>query len=202
MKRGLLFFLLFFLAWPAVAQENVGAQVVEPLGHWQPPQVITMELPDDVRDWFFNADGSCVQCSGGMVGVRNNLPAWTFLLFDTEYGRAQRGGSGPDRVARYAKSRGMRMFNVTGQQSYDYMEWAAKTGRFAAIGFFSSHFQTHYGRDWKGDWYFVCNNWNGEKVTRYSFSEFKRQHEASGKWCFVPDEPACPPPPVIREWWK
>lgn len=167
-----------------------------------PPGKITMDLPDDVRVWFFNEDGSCVQCSAGMVGVRNNLPAWTFLLWNSPYGPAERGGSGPDRVARYARQRGMKLFNVTGQATYDYMDWAAKTGRFAAIGAFSGHFQTHYGRDFEHGRYFVCNNWPGQVVTSYSLAEFKRVHEASGLWCFVPDEPACPPPPRIVEWWK
>lgn len=200
------------LSGAAVGQTNpdvqilaapVGSQVVPALGLWKPPGLITMELPDDVRDWFYNTDGSCVQCSAGMVGVRGNLPAWTFLLFDTEYGRAERGGSGPDRVARYAKKRGMRLYNVTGDQTYEYMDWSIKTGRFAAIGFFGSHFQTNYGRDFGPEqWYYVCNNWGGEKVTRYNLAEFKRQHENSGKWCFIPDEPPAPPPPKIVEWWK
>lgn len=200
--------LLFFLCSLANASGFLGARASEkapPVGLLNPPQVRTMELPDEVRLWFFNTDGSCVQCSGGMVGVRNNLPAWTFLLFNTdEYGPAQRGGSGPDRVARYARARGMRLFNVTGRSTYEYMEWAAKTGRFAAIGAFSGHFQTHYGRDFTpaAEKYFVCNNWPGQIVTSYSQREFERVHEASGLWCFVPDEPACPPVHQVVEWWK
>jgi hypothetical protein len=38
---------------------------------------------------------NCVQCSNGMVGMHINRPEWTFLLWDTEYGSAVRGGSWP-----------------------------------------------------------------------------------------------------------
>src|SRR4051812_34898245 len=73
-----------------------------------------IELPTEYRQWFRNPDGSCVQCSIGMVGMHINRPAWTFLLWDTEYGPAVHGGSWPGRVADYARRRGMRIFNVTG----------------------------------------------------------------------------------------
>ena len=188
---------------PELATDLIGGQSLPAVGNLNPPGVIAMDIPDRERLWFFNTDGSCVQCSAGMVGLRGNLPAWTFLLWDTEYGRAQRGGSGPDRVARYARARGMKLFNVTGRETYAYMEWAAKTGRFAAIGFFGRHFQTHYGRDYTGEAYLVCNNWSGCKLTSYTLAEFKRHHEASGLWCFVPDEPPAPPGPFkVVEWWK
>jgi hypothetical protein len=38
-----------------------------------------MELPVEVRKWFRNPDGSCVQCSIGMCGTWNNVPAATTL---------------------------------------------------------------------------------------------------------------------------
>jgi hypothetical protein len=47
-----------------------------------------MELPPDYRAWFKNPDGSCVQCSNGMVGMHINRPEWTFLLWDSPYGAA------------------------------------------------------------------------------------------------------------------
>src|SRR5687768_17196650 len=67
-----------------------------------------MELPAEQREWFKNPDGSCVQCSNGMVGMHINRPEWTFLLWDTPYGTAVRGGSWPGRVADYARRRGMK----------------------------------------------------------------------------------------------
>ena len=101
-----------------------------------------MELPKDVRGWFRNPDGSCVQCSIGMCGTWNNVPEAATLLWNTEYGNAIRGGSWPSRVADYCSERGIRAFNVTGDTTFEWMEWAARTGRFAAIGAGTRHFQT------------------------------------------------------------
>ena len=67
----------------------------------------SMELPVEVRQWFRNPDGSCVQCSIGMCGTWNNVPAATTLLWNTEYGKAVRGGSWPSRVADYCGTRGI-----------------------------------------------------------------------------------------------
>ena len=62
---------------------------------------LAVELPAEIRKWFLNPPdygGSCVQCSVGMCGVDQNVPAAAMLLWDTEYGRAERGGSGPSRA--------------------------------------------------------------------------------------------------------
>lgn len=161
-----------------------------------------MELPADVRKWFDNPDGSCVQCSNGMVGAHNALPEWTYLLWDTEYGRAVRGGSWPSRVADYMRRRGMNGFNVTGKNFADTRPWlihAARTRRFAAIGAGRAHFQTLYGyvegdsKPWK-----VCNNNSTWKVDEYTEDGFRRLHESSGAWVIVPDEPAPPPAPAFQ----
>jgi hypothetical protein len=166
----------------------------------------SMDLPPEYRAWFRNPDGSCVQCSIGMVGMWNNLPSWTYVLWDTEYGPAQRGGSWPGRVAAYARSRGMRLYNITGSSYEDtrpWMIWAAQTGRFAAIGAGRAHFQTLYGYDpssprpWK-----VCNNNSTWKIDEYTEEEFRRLHLASGPWVVIPDEPPAPPPPQIVAWWR
>lgn len=167
---------------------------------------VSMELPAAYRRWFANPDGSCVQCSLAMVGMWINRPAWTFLLWDTPYGPAERGGSGPSRVARYASARGMRLFNVTGHGYEDtrpWMLWAARTGRFAAIGAGRAHFQTLYGYDpqderpWK-----VCNNNTPGRIDAYREEEFRQLHLASGPWVVVPDEPPAPLPPRIVPWWE
>ena len=76
-----------------------------------------MELSPATRAWFTNPDGSCVQCSIGMVGVHCNDRNAASLLWDSEFGRAVRGAdptpralkrtcdnvawsAGPSRVAR------------------------------------------------------------------------------------------------------
>ena len=168
----------------------------------QPPASVVMELPASITGWYRNPDGSCVQCSIGMVGCHNNLPVWSTVLWDTDYGRAQRGGSGPSRVANYARARGMRIYNVTGQPTFAWMEWAAKTNRFAAIGAGRSHFQTLYGRSWAGDRWYVCNNNSTGRVDEYTPVGFRSLHLASGPWIVVPDEPASAPPPRIVAWWQ
>src|SRR5262249_40745115 len=93
-----------------VALRSAAAIAASPAGE----HTVAMELPPEYRAWFKNPDGSCVQCSNGMVGMHINRPEWTFLLWDTPYGPAVHGGSWPGRVAEYARQRGMRLFNVTG----------------------------------------------------------------------------------------
>jgi hypothetical protein len=169
-------------------------------------RAVTMELPAEYRDWFKNPDGSCVQCSNGMVGMHINRPAWTYLLWESPYGPAVRGGSWPGRVANYARQRGMKLFNVTGSSFEDtrpWMVWAARTSRFCAIGAGAAHFQTLYGYDpaaakpWK-----VCNNNSTGRIDEYTEEQFRRLHLASGPWVIVPDEPAAAPPPRVVEWWR
>jgi len=169
-------------------------------------QAAFMELPAEYRAWFKNPDGSCVQCSNGMVGMHINRPEWTFLLWDTPYGPAVHGGSWPGRVAEYARQRGMKLFNVTGASYAEtrlWMLWAAQTNRFCAIGAGTSHFQTLYGyvpgdsKPWK-----VCNNNSPQRIDEYTEDEFRRLHMASGPWVVVPDEPAPAPPPQLIEWWR
>lgn len=187
------------LVFPAIGQV-VGA----PTGQIsnRPPDVTVMELPAEVTAWYRNPDGSCVQCSIGMVGCHNNLPAWSTVLWDTDYGRAQRGGSWPGRVAAYARDRGMRIYNVTGSPTFAWMEWAAKTNRFAAIGAGRSHFQTLYGRSVAEDKWYVCNNNSTSRVDEYTPSGFRSLHLSSGPWVVIPDEPASAVPPVLVEWWR
>ena len=90
---------------------------------------LAVDLPEEIRRWFRNPDGSCVQCSIGMCGVDQNVPAAATLLWDTEFGPRERGGSYPSRVAAYSQRRGIRIYNVTGQNTWDGMKWAAATGR-------------------------------------------------------------------------
>jgi hypothetical protein len=161
----------------------------------------SMELPVEVRQWFRNPDGSCVQCSIGMCGAWNNVPEATTLLWDTEYGKAVRGGSWPSRVADYCRERGIRAFNVTGDSTFEWMEWAAKTGRFAAIGAGTRHFQTEYGRDRPAGRWYVCNNNSPQRIDEYTNEGYRRLHLASGQWVVILDGPAPPPPARYVRWW-
>ena len=158
-----------------------------------------MSLPVETRMMFKNHDGSCVQCSIGMCGAWNNTPSATYLLWDTEYGQKVRGGSGPSRVAKYCRERNIPIYNVTGKTTFAWMEWAARTGRFAAIGAGRNHFQTEYGRD--KDFWYVCNNNSPSKIDKYTNNEFKKLHLASGPWIVILDVPAPAPPPEYIKWW-
>lgn len=160
---------------------------------------LAVDLPDDVRGWYRNPDGSCVQCSIGMCGADQNVPAASTLLWDTEYGPRVRGGSGPSRVAEYCRSRGIRAYNVTGSNTWDWMEWAVQTGRGAAIGAGSYHFQTLMGRD--GEYWYVCNNNSPHKIDRYNDIAFRRLHLACGQWVVILNYPPHPAPPEYRRWW-
>ena len=160
----------------------------------------------EVRDWFTNYDGSCVHCSIGMCGVWQNVPAATTLLWKTEYGSAVRGGSGPSRVEAYADKRNIPIYNVTGDGTYEWMKWAAKTGRMSAIGCFRVHFQTLFWynpdptdpKPWK-----VVNNWQGktDEVAEYTESQFRQHHAASGYWIVVLKTPSPPHYPQYVKWW-
>lgn len=162
------------------------------------------DFPPEVRQWFRNPDGSCVQCSIGMCGVWQNVPEASTLLWDTEYGPRVRGGSNPSRVEAYADRRHIPMWNVTGSNTWDWMKWACKSGRMVAIGCFSSHFQTLVWfnpdpsdqKPWK-----VCNNNSPTRVDEYTESEFRRHHLASGQWVVVLKSPPPPALPQYVAWW-
>ncbi len=162
----------------------------------------TMELPVEIRNWYRNPDGSCVQCSIGMCGQWQNVPAAYTLLWDTDYGPRVRGGSGPSRVESYAERRHIPVYNVTGSATWDWMRWAARTRRFAAIGAGSVHFQTLYGWEPGSNRWFVCNNNSPTRVDEYSWEAFRRLHLASGQWVVILDHPPPPPLPKYVDWWK
>ena len=169
----------------------------------QPPDSAThtMQIPPPVRTWYRNPDGSCVQCSIGMCGVWQNVPQAYTLLWDTAYGSAVRGGSGPSRVESYAERRGMRVYNVTGSNTWAWIQWAARTGRFAAIGAAANHFQTLYAWDPQRNVWYVCDNNSPEQVDEYTWEEFRRLHLSSGQWVVVLDYPPSPAVPRYVQWW-
>jgi hypothetical protein len=166
-----------------------------------------MDLPLQTQKYYLNISGDCVQDSLGMVGAYHCDFNVACLVSDSPYGRAEMGGSTPSRVASYAKKRGISLYNVTGRTADDtlpWIEWSVKTGRFAAIGYWSRHFQTLYGRDYQKNTFFVQNNWQGTFNNAYEHSpeRFRRDHEASGPWVIVLKSPPPAPNPVIVHWWK
>lgn len=166
-----------------------------------------MQLPTPQRVMYRNPDGSCVQCSNSMTGTCQNEPAFAYLLWDSPYGKAVRGGSYPSRVEDYAERRHVPIYNVTGTSTWEWMRWACKTGRFAAIGAGRAHFQTLYGWDDKGteslddDVWYVCNNNSPSQVDAYSWRQFQSLHLASGQWIVVIDRPPPAATPRYVKWW-
>jgi hypothetical protein len=163
-----------------------------------------LDIPSDHRKWFLNFTnpGSCVQCSIGMCGVDQNVPEASTLLWDTDYGKKEWHGSYPGRVENYAAKRGMRIYNVTGTTTWEWMKWSCETGRGCAIGAGGFHFQTLVGYNRATNEWRVCNNNSPEKITTYSDDAFRRLHLASGQWVVILDYPPHPAIPKYRTWWK
>jgi len=164
-------------------------------------QQLAMDLPTEIRGWYSNPDGSCVQCSIGMCGTDQNVPAAATLLWDTDHGRAERGGSGPSRVAEYCRQRGIKAFNITGEATFAWMKWAIEEGKGAAIGAGTNHFQTLVGYDPKKNVWLVCNNNSTRRIDEYTDSQFRRLHLSSGRWVVILDYPPHPPLPQYVKWW-
>ena len=159
------------------------------------------EVPKEIRQWYRNPDGSCCFCSLGMAGIDQNIPAASTLLWDTKYGPKVRGGGWPSRMAKVCRSRGIKVYNVTGKSTWEWMRWAVETGRGAAIGAGSAHFQTLVGYDDEAGEWLVCNNNSPQKIDRYSERAFRRLHLASGQWVVILDAPPHPATPEFRRWW-
>jgi hypothetical protein len=165
----------------------------------------SMMLSSEAVCWYYNTDGSCVQCSFGMCGVHCKDLNAASILFNTPYGKAERGGGWPSRTASYCDKRGIKAYNVTGwPTTRDWAIWCTQTGRFAAIGYFGSHFQTLYAYDpGKPKPWGIMNNWSrsNAKIDWYTEEQFKQQHLASGPWIVVLERP-CSDTPEIVQWWK
>jgi len=176
-----------------------------------PDPRLAVDLPVEIRANYRNPDGSCVQCSIGMCGNDQNVIAAERLLNDFDRNgdgkissdeRKVRGGSGPSRVAGYARQRNLKIYNVTGSATFDWMKWACKTGRGAAIGAGGNHFQTLFGYDSDEGVWWVCNNNSTDRIDEYDEAAFRRLHFASGPWIVILDYPPHPARPEYREWWK
>lgn len=164
-----------------------------------------MDVSVAAQEYFLNRDGSCVQCSNSLWSSFRGDFSGATLLFDTEYGPGEHGGSGPARVAKYCRERNIPIYNITGRNFEEIapaLKWAARTGRFGGVGCFSRHFQTFWGIDADGNW-LVQNNWPGTfgKPYVYNDSEMKKAVEASGAWCVIPKGPPPAPNPIYRDWY-
>jgi len=180
-----------------------------------PDPDLAVDLPKVLRAKYSNPDGSCVQCSIGMSGNDQNNLASERLLEDYDVDgdgkidrneKMVRGGSGPSRVAGYCRDRNIRIYNITGDETFDWMLWALRNGRGCAIGAGGNHFQTLFGKSgdlnkFEGTW-FVCNNNSTSRIDEYTWEQFKRLHYASGPWIVILDYPPHPKRPVYQEWWK
>lgn len=180
-----IYFIFILLCSPAFAQE---------------PE-LAVDLPKEIRVWYSNPDGSCVQCSIGMIGNDQNVRAAQTLLWDSQYGRAERGGSGPQRVAEYCKRRRIRAFNVTGESTFAWLKWAIEEGKGAAFGAGTNHFQTLVGYDPIKNVWLVCNNNSPRRIDEYDDAVFRRLHLSSGRWVVILDYPPHPPLPRYIKWW-
>jgi hypothetical protein len=160
------------------------------------------DFPKEVRGWYRNPDGSCVQCSIGMCGVWQNMPAASTLLWTSDYGPAVRGGSYPSRVEKYCDARQIPAYNVTGDATFAWMKWAVETGRMVAIGAGDRHFQTLVWYDPQKSKWLVCNNNSTQQIDEYTEQQFRNLHLASGKWVVVLKTPPPPACPRYEEWWK
>lgn len=166
-----------------------------------PTSVHSMELNTKERNWYFNPDGSCVQLSIGMCGVHCNDMNAATLPFNSVYGPQIRGGSWPGRVANYCNQRKIKAWNITGQPTIKWIEWAAETNRGAAIGLGTAHFQTLYGWDKENDIFLVCNNQTPGRIDKFTRKEFISEHEKSGRWCVILQKPSSRNPQLVQ-WYK
>ena len=148
---------------------------------------LAIDLPEDQRVRFHNPDGSCVQCSIGMHGCWLSIPAAEMLLWDTEYGPRERGGSGPERVARYCRERNLPVHNITGPGTVDWIVWSLVTGRGAAVLYGGNHFVTAVGWRPQTQEIAICDNNSPTRIQWMPLSTFKSRHLSwSGQgWCVI-----------------
>lgn len=137
-------------------------------------------------------EGSCVQASISMCGAHHGLPPAELLLVDSPYGPAELDGSWPERVERYAASRGMPIWNVEGAQTIEWIEWALDRGCYAAITYGDRHMICAVGR--RGNDFYICDNNYPSEIRRVSREVFLREHRHhGGGWCVIL-KTAGPPP--------
>ena len=174
--------LLLAITLPALAQS--------------PP--LAADIPREQREWYRNVtdsrgEGSCAQAAIGMIGLDQNVPAAYSLLWETKHGSAELGGAGPKRVSEYCKSRGIRAYVITGSATFEWMKWACRNGRGAAIAAGVAHFQVLLGHDPDLGLWYVCDVNTPWNVKVYSAAQFRHLHTVSPPWCVILDYPPAMP---------
>jgi len=169
---------------------------------------LAVDLPEDVRARFKNPDGSCVQCSIGILGADQNVRPAELLLWDSVYGRAVRGGAGASRVREYCAERGIEAWIIEGD-TWPWIEWALKTGRGCAVTYGTGHVLTAVGIS--GDWIALCDNNSPRRIDWVRRDLFLREHEPYCRQCRRRHEGFClilkaPPAPgrepTYLRWWE
>ena len=171
-------------ARPATPARFVLPEIVDPGARY----VFTPEntVPLQQRQRFRNPDGSCVQCSIAIAGVHHNVPAAEYLLWQSRFGRAERGGSWPERVTGYCRERGIAIVNQTGGQTLAIVDASLRSGRAAAIKWGPAHMVTALGITADGR-YAVCDNNSTSRIDYYSRDQFARRF---ADWVVILDGPA------------
>lgn len=162
-------------------------------------------VPADQRQRFRNPDGSCVQCSIGMMGVDQNVPAAEMLLWQSEFGPPVRGGSWPERTRRYCAERNIAAFHVEGANTIPWIEWALMNGRSAAITLTPAHMQWVTGMSADAQTFYVVDNNSPTRIDAWPRQRFIQQHQIhGGGWAVILDTPARVPwaAPQYVPWWN
>ncbi|KKN36161.1 hypothetical protein LCGC14_0776440 [marine sediment metagenome] len=160
---------------------------------------VAVDLPEEQRVRFRNMDGSCVQCSIGMLGVHMNQLAAELLLWSSPYGPAVRHGSGPSRVREYCNARGIPAFNVTGD-TLPWVEWALLTGRGAAITWGRGHMVTAVGISPNRQLFAICDNNSPYRIQWVDRNTFVTKH--GNRWAVIVRGPRPPGVPAVYPWWN
>lgn len=170
-----------------------------------------VRLPSDQRARYRNPDGSCVQCSIGMCGVAQAVPAAEWLLWDSQYGTRVRGGSDPDRVKRYCDARLIPAYNIFGREAWPWLCWALENGRPAAITWGSRHMITAMGATFNAAGRIdqqsaiaICDNNSPTRVSWVPVPQFRRNFEAFGSsgWVVILRTPPPAHAAPFRVWWE
>lgn len=162
-------------------------------------------IPAELRQTYRNYDGSCVQCALGIVGQYHDNPNMAMLLWTSEFGPAERGGSDPGRVHEYCQRRGIPVYNVSGRSSFPWVEWALKNGRNCGVTWGSNHMITAVGISPDGQQIAVVDNNSPGQVDIYSRQQFIANHTSyRGGWCVIPAGPVPTPwdAPGYHPWWR
>jgi hypothetical protein len=151
-------------------------------------------VPADQRERMRNPDGSCVQCSIAIAGIHHNIPAAEFLLWNSQYGPAVRGGSWPERVEAFCKDRKIPIYNVEGTQTIQWIDWALQTGRYAAVTYGIAHMITAVGISDDGQYYYLVDNNTPSRIDKVSRTKFIWEHRRyGGGWCVILNGPVPAP---------